>query len=45
MNDEQAFQVLVELVNRAPKNMLELLAAQSAVEHLKKRLEEQKPKD
>lgn len=44
MNDEQAIQVLLELVNRAPKNMLELVAAQSAIEHLKTRLEELKPK-
>lgn len=45
MKDDEAFKVLLELVNRAPKNMLELLAAQMAIEHLKKRLEELKPKD
>lgn len=45
MNDEQAIQVLLELVNRAPKNILELLAAQQAIEYLKKRLAEKTPSD
>lgn len=41
MTDELAIQVLVEMLNRVPKNTAELAGIQSALKHIEERL---KPK-